>query len=127
MSTQLTNVKVTRDDAAWEAEIKAEIPAELLVHYRTEALKEIKKTAKLDGFRPGKAPEEEIVRVYGEGAILREAVQHAIQHELPELFAAEKLFIIEYPHVTTDTPEQGKSLNFTARAATETSVELTAF
>jgi len=124
MSTQLTNVKVTRDDAAWEAEIKAEIPAELLVHYRTEALKEIKKTAKLDGFRPGKAPEEEIVRVYGEGAILREAVQHAIQHELPELFAAEKLFIIESPRVTTDTPEQGKSLTFTARAALAPSVEL---
>ena len=41
-STKLANVKVTRDDAAWEAEIKAEIPAELLAHYRTEALKEIK-------------------------------------------------------------------------------------
>src|SRR3989344_5420904 len=84
-STQLANVKVTRDDAAWEAEIKAEIPAELLAHYRTEALKEIKKTAKLDGFRPGKAPEEQIIKVYGETAILREAVELAIQHELHEV------------------------------------------
>ena len=124
MSTQLTNVKVTRDDNAWEAEIKAEIPAELLAHYRTEALKEIKKTAKLDGFRPGKAPEERIIQTYGEGAILREAVEQAIQHELPELLAAEKLFIIESPRVTTDTPEQGKSLTFTARAALAPSVEL---
>ncbi|MSU73870.1 trigger factor family protein, partial [Candidatus Kaiserbacteria bacterium] len=70
---KLQNVKVTRDDAAWEAEIKAEIPAEMLAHYRVEALKEIRKTAKLDGFRPGKAPEEQILQVYGEGAILREA------------------------------------------------------
>jgi len=124
MSGKLTNVKVTRDDAAWEAEIKAEIPAETLAHYRTEALKEIKKTAKLDGFRPGKAPEEEIVRVYGESAILREAVQEAIQHELPELLAAQKLLIIESPRVTTDTPESGKSLTFTARAALAPSVEL---
>ena len=121
---QLQNVKVTRDDAAWEAEVKAEIPAEMLAHYRTEALKEIKKTAKLDGFRPGKAPEEEIIRVYGEAAILREAVQEAIQHELPELLAAQKLLIIESPRVTTDTPESGKPLTFTARAALAPSVEL---
>ena len=121
---QLQNVKVTRDDAAWEAEVKAEIPAEMLAHYRVEALKEIKKTAKLDGFRPGKAPEEQIVQVYGEGAILREAVQHAIQHELPELLAAQKLRCIEPPRVTTDVPETGKPLTFTARAALAPSVEL---
>ncbi len=121
---KLQNVKVTRDDAAWEAEVKAEIPAEMLAHYRTEALKEIKKTAKLDGFRPGKAPEEQIIQVYGEAAILREAVQHAIQHELPELLAAEKVLIIESPRVTTDTPESGKPLTFTARAALAPSVEL---
>ena len=121
---KLQNVKVTRDDAAWEAEIKAEIPAEMLAHYRVEALKEIRKTAKLDGFRPGKAPEEQILQVYGEGAILREAVQTAIQHELPELFAAQKLLIIESPRVTTDTPELGKPVTFTARAALAPSVEL---
>ncbi len=121
---KLQKVKVTRDDAAWEAEVKAEIPAEVLAHYRVEALKEIKKTAKLDGFRPGKAPEEQILQVYGEAAILREAVQHAIQHELPELLAAQKLLIIESPRVTTDTPESGKPLTFTARAALAPSVEL---
>ncbi len=121
---QLQNVKVTRDDAAWEAEVKAEIPADMLAHYRVEALKEIKKTAKLDGFRPGKAPEEQIIQIYGEAAILREAVQHAIQHELPELLAAQKLLIIESPRVTTDTPESGKPLTFTARAALAPSVEL---
>lgn len=121
---QLQNVKVTRDDAAWEAEVKAEIPAEMLTHYRGEALKEIKKTAKLDGFRPGKAPEENIIKVYGEGAILREAVQQAIQHELPELFAAQNLLIIESPRVTTDTPELGRPVAFTARAALAPSVEL---
>src|SRR3990167_2835592 len=122
MSTKLANVKVARDDAAWEAEIKAEIPAELLAHYRTETLKEIKKTAKLDGFRPGKAPAEQIIKVYGESAILREAVERAIQHELPELLAAQKLMIIESPRVTTDAPGTGKPLTFTARAALAPSV-----
>src|SRR3989344_1584628 len=124
MSDYLTNVKTSRDDTAWEAEVTAEITAEALAHYRGEALKEIAKTAKLDGFRPGKAPEAEIVRVYGEGAILREAVQTAIQHEIPELFAAQKAMTMEPPRVTTDAPETGKPLVFTARAALAPSVEL---
>lgn len=124
MSHNLKNVKVSRDDERWEAEIRAEIPAEELVKYRTEALKEIKKTAKLDGFREGHAPEDRIIQVYGEAAILREAVEHAIQHELPELFASEKLLIIESPKVTTDVPETGKPLVFTARAALAPKVEL---
>lgn len=124
MVHDLKNIKVTRDDTRWEVEIKAEIPADVLLRYRAIALKEIQKTAKLDGFRPGKAPEDQIIKVYGEGAILREAAQHAIQHELPELFAAEKLLIIETPRVSTEAPEDGKPLVFTARAALAPSVEL---
>ena len=124
MAHALQNVKVSRDENAWEMEIRAEIPAEMLAHYRTLALKEIKKTAKLDGFRQGHAPEERIIQVHGESAILREAVQFAIQQELPELLAAQKLLIIESPRVTTDTPVAGKPLVFTARAALAPSVEL---
>jgi len=122
--TTATNIKVTRDEKAWEAEISAEIPAESMQKYRAEALKEIQKTAKLDGFRPGKAPEDQIVRVYGEAAILREAAEHAIQHELPEILAKESLPIVESPRVTTATPESGKPLAFTARASLAPSVEL---
>lgn len=124
MAHELQSVNVSRDDEKWEAEIRAEIPAEILAKYRIEALKEIQKTAKLDGFRAGHAPEERIIQVYGEGAILREAAEHAIAHELPELLAAEKLLIIESPRVTTDPPESGKPLVFTARAALAPKVEL---
>ncbi len=124
MTHKLQNVKVSRDTERWEAEIRAEIPAELLTTYRAEALKEIKKTAKLDGFRIGHAPEERILAVYGEGPIMREAVELAIQNELPALLAAEKLPVVEAPKVTTDAPESGKSVVFTARAALAPEVKL---
>jgi FKBP-type peptidyl-prolyl cis-trans isomerase (trigger factor) len=124
MSHDLKQVSVTRDDAAWEASVKAELSAEALASHRAEALKEIQKTAKLDGFRPGHAPEQRIVEVYGEDAILRQAAQRAIEHELPELLAAEKLLIIESPKVTIDTPRVGEPLVFTARAALAPKVEL---
>jgi FKBP-type peptidyl-prolyl cis-trans isomerase (trigger factor) len=121
---QLKNVKVSRDEKAWEAEVKAEIPADVLSHYRDEALKEMQRDAKIDGFRPGKAPIERILQIYGEPTILRHAAQHAIEHELPELLAAENLLIVESPRVTTDAPEAGKALKFEARAALAPSVTL---
>jgi FKBP-type peptidyl-prolyl cis-trans isomerase (trigger factor) len=124
MKHSLTDIKITRDDTQWETEIKAVIPAETLAQYRTEALKEIAKTAKVDGFRPGHAPENRIVEIYGEPAIMRAAAEHAIQGELPLLLAAENVMVIEAPKVTTDTPEAGKPLSFTARAALAPSVTL---
>jgi FKBP-type peptidyl-prolyl cis-trans isomerase (trigger factor) len=84
----------------------------------------MQRDAKLDGFRPGKAPKERIIQIYGEPAILRHAVEHAIQHELPELLAAEKLLIIESPKVTTEEPATGKGLKFTARAPLAPKVEI---
>lgn len=120
----LQNVKISRDENAWEVEIKAEVPAEQMARYRAQALSDIQKTATLDGFRPGKAPEDRILAVYGESAVLRQAAEHAVQHELPELLAGEKLLIIEAPRVTTAAPEEGKPLSFTARAALAPQVTL---
>lgn len=119
-----TNVEIKRDTENWEVEVKAEIPAEILLSYRASALKEIQKTAKLDGFRPGHAPENEIIRVYGEAAILRQAAEHAIHHELPEILASQKLPIVEAPRVTTEAPVAGKPLSFTARAALAPEIKL---
>ena len=124
MATSATNIKVSRDEKRWEAEITAEIPADVLLKYREEALKEMQRDAKLDGFRPGKAPIERIVQIYGEPTILRHAAEHAIQHELPELLAAQNLPVVEPPRVQTDAPESGKPLRFSARAALAPEVKL---
>src|SRR5262245_27626366 len=112
MAHTLANTKLTRDEKAWEVEIRAEIPAESLKKYREEALKEFQKTAKLDGFRAGKAPVDRIVQIYGEETILKRAVEHAIQHELPELLAAEKTLIVESPRVVIDSVEKDKPVRF---------------
>ena len=72
-ASQETDVKITRDSERWEVLVEAEIPAEIVLTYRNNATKEIQKTAKIDGFRPGHAPESEVIRVYGEPAILRRA------------------------------------------------------
>src|SRR3989344_8751085 len=95
------NVKITRDENAWEVVIKAEIPTDDLARYREEALKELQKTAKMDGFRPGKVPPEKIVAVYGEPQLLRLAAERAIQKVLPEILAKGNFLVIEAPPVQT--------------------------
>lgn len=124
MKHACTDVKITRDEKQWEVEVRASIPAETLATYRTEALKEMQKSAKVDGFRPGHAPIERIVEIYGEGAVMRAAAEQAIQGELPLLLAAENVIVVETPKVATDVPEAGKPLTFTARAALAPSVVL---
>ena len=119
-----TNIETKRDEKLWEIEIKAEITAESLEKYWTVALSEIQKTAKLDGFRPGKVPQDKLVQIYGEDAIMRVAAERAIQNELPEILANEKTLVIESPKVTTDSPVKGQSLKFTARASMAPKVEL---
>src|SRR5882672_8354078 len=105
MSHSATNVQVSRDEKQWEVEVKAQLPAETIACYREEELKELQKSAKIDGFRPGKAPADRIIQMYGEPAIVRLAVERAIQQELPEILAAENILIVETPRVQTDTPE----------------------
>src|SRR3989338_9720806 len=102
------NVKVTRNESAWEVELKAEIPAEAMAQYREEALRELQKTVKMDGFRPGKVPLEKIVSVYGEPQLLRLAAERAIQKDLPEILAKENVLIIEAPKVQIELPGDGK-------------------
>ena len=122
------NIKITRDTDAWEVELRAEIPAEAMVQYKEEAVKEVQKAAKMDGFRPGKVPLEKIIAVYGEPQLLRMAAERAIQKELPEILARENILVIEAPKVQIELPGDGKParpddsghsggpLSFTARA-----------
>ncbi|QQG38088.1 MAG: hypothetical protein HYS26_00860 [Candidatus Kaiserbacteria bacterium] len=124
MSKNLQDLKVSRDDKTWEAEIRATITPEAMERYKAAALKELQKTAKLDGFRVGMAPVDRIVQIYGDQAILKRAAEDAVQHELPELLAAENLMIVESPRVSLEAPVAGKPVAFTARAALAPEVQL---
>jgi trigger factor len=111
-----TNVKVSRDDSRWELEVRAELPSEALSKYRADALKEVTADAKIDGFRPGKAPESVVLKHYGEQTILEHAAEHAVKHEIPEILAKEKANIVESPRVSIEPPVMGEPLKFVARA-----------
>lgn len=96
--------------------MRGEISAASLEKYRAEALAEIARDAHLDGFRPGKAPQDLVLKQVGEKAVLEHAAEHAVQHELPEILAKEEANIVASPQVVIEPPVAGKPLVFTAKA-----------
>lgn len=122
--TSATNVKVSKNEERWELELSADIPADVLLKFRGEAIKEIAADAEIPGFRKGKATESVIVKHYGEQVILEHAAEHAVKHELPELLAKEGANIVEAPRVTVGVPELGKPLSFVAKAPLAPEVKL---
>ncbi|MEK7098789.1 MAG: trigger factor [Patescibacteria group bacterium] len=119
---------ITRDEKAWELDIKGEIPADSLAEHRAHVIKELQKDAKLDGFRPGKAPEAALVKAVGEAEILKRTIEHAVHHDLPEMLAAEAANIVTAPRVIIESAPKSfpatESIIFSARAPLAPEVKL---
>jgi FKBP-type peptidyl-prolyl cis-trans isomerase (trigger factor) len=111
---------VTRDESAWELVVKAEIAPAAIDEHRKHVIAHLVKDAKLDGFRPGKAPESAVVKAVGDAAILRETIEHAIQHDLPEILAGESVNIVSSPKVVVESAPKSlpatEPIVFSARA-----------
>ncbi len=96
-------------------EVTVEVPWDRIHKDLNDAYREIGKTARVRGFRPGKVPKDVLRQVYGRqaaaqvtGALVEQGLMHAVQeHELhivaqPEMEAAPEF-------------EQGKPLTFKAK------------
>src|SRR3989344_893440 len=94
---------IKRDEKAWELDIKGEIAPEQIAEHRSHVIKEMTKDAQLPGFRPGKAPEAAVVKAVGDAEILKRTIEHAIQHELPEIIAGESVNIVAAPRVMVES------------------------
>jgi trigger factor len=64
-----------------QVKIEAEFEVELFDSFKRRAARKIAKQAKVPGFRPGKAPYDVILRMFGEGAINEEAVELLIDEQ----------------------------------------------
>lgn len=119
---------ITRNETTWELEVSGEITAEAIAEHRKHVIAHLVKDSRLDGFRPGKAPEAAVIKAVGEAAILRETIEHAIHHELPEILAGESVNIVSSPQVMVESAPKSfpatEPIIFTARAPLAPSVTL---
>ena len=83
-----------------EVEISAEISSEAFARTRGEAMKNLKKLVKIDGFREGTAPDNIVERHVGSGAILEEMADIAVRNNYQTIMEEAKVEAIGRPILT---------------------------
>src|SRR5699024_3625285 len=91
-----------------------EVPFEELEHAFDVTYKALAKQVRIKGFRPGKAPARLIDRYVGRGAVVSEAVNHAVPELYNEAVQKEELFALGQPDVEVTKLEDNEELAFTA-------------
>ena len=107
-----------------EVEITVEMPATVLDEYRKKAITALGKEAEMDGFRKGKVPEKVLIAKIGEGRILEEAAELALQDVTPNILASEKMDFITQPRVSVTKLAIGNPIEFKMTVAIMPEIKL---
>ena len=87
-----------------ERRLTIDIPAEQIEPKVTERLKDAARTARIDGFRPGKVPMSVIKKRYGAG-VRQEILQEAMQKSFYDAIVQEKLNPVGQPKIEPQVSE----------------------
>ena len=96
-----------------ERRMRVQVPAERVEREIDERLRDVGRTAKLKGFRPGKVPMKVVRRRYG-GQVRREVISAVVQASFSDAVAREKLRPVGGPRIEPHSLEEGKDLSYTA-------------
>jgi trigger factor len=96
-----------------ERKMKVTVPCERIDQQVNTKIRQLSKTAKIDGFRPGKIPESVIRQRFGKG-IEFEVLNDVLQHTLQEALQKENLTPAGSPELDFKHFESGKPFDFTA-------------
>ena len=108
-------MQVTRKDIS-ETKVKLtiELGLEELTHSKQHELQEKAKTAKITGFRKGKAPLNLIEKQLDQNQLQADVINHAINDYYGQALSAEKLRALDQPNVTIGKFVPYTELQFTA-------------
>ncbi|MDP3784883.1 MAG: trigger factor family protein, partial [bacterium] len=110
--------------ASSELEISGEVPAEEFQKSWEEALKQIGEKARLDGFRPGKAPEKILIEKVGEGEILEKAAELCLKETWPKIVTENKIEALGPPEIVITKLARKNPLGFKIKTAILPEVKL---
>ncbi|MDR3519366.1 MAG: trigger factor [Candidatus Pacebacteria bacterium] len=116
-------IKVTKLPKS-EVEIEGELEAEIFETYFAAALKKIGETVKLDGFRPGKIPENVLLSNVPESQILEEMAEMALGEHYPKIIEDEKIDAISRPEISITKLARKNPLGFKIKTAVLPEIKL---
>ncbi|WNC67434.1 trigger factor [Thalassotalea nanhaiensis] len=106
-----------------ERKVSISVPAETVDVEVKNRLRQIAKTQKINGFRPGKVPPSVIQKRYGK-SVRQEVAGELMQRHFVEAIVAEKLNPAGRPAFVAKSNEEGKELEFDATFEIYPEVEL---
>ena len=98
-------------------EVRVTVSAEELKPFLEKAAGELSQRAKIEGFRPGKAPYDVVKGRFGEMAILEEALPAVVQKHFVEIVKKESLQTVGEPKVNVEKAAPGNEVVFTVTVA----------
>lgn len=119
MNLQVTEKKVD----GVERLLQVEVPADMVRQAEEKAVRRYASSARLPGFRPGKAPPAMIRQRFG-AAIRQEAVESLIQEAYKQVVGDTDVKLAAQPHVHDVKFEDGKPLTFELHLEVHPKVEL---
>ena len=118
-------MKIEKNDLPkGEVEFKVTLPTEEFETYRGKALASIQQSVEIDGFRKGKAPEDAIVKKYGDMIILEEMANNALRDAYIKAIDEHKIMPVSEPRVTITKIAKGNPLELTLSVAVMPEVKL---
>lgn len=96
-----------------ERKLTIDVPASNVDDVALTRMKELAKTQRMNGFRPGKIPLNVIKKHYGKH-VRQEVVSEVMQRSFYEAVVQEKLQPAGAPHIEPVTMKEGEDLQFTA-------------
>ncbi|TQV75419.1 trigger factor [Aliikangiella marina] len=109
-----------------ERKLTIGVPASNVDDVALTRMKELAKSQRMNGFRPGKIPLNVIKKRFG-GHVRQEVVSEVMQRSFYEAVVQEKLQPAGAPHIEPISVEEGKDLEFTATFEIYPEVELKDF
>jgi len=97
---------------ATKRKMSVEVPAETVRSELNQAVNQVRKTTKLKGFRPGKAPKEIIKRMFG-AQIEQEVAQNLMKESLPQALDQAGLSLASSPVLEDSRFSEGEPFRFT--------------
>lgn len=107
-----------------EIEIKISVAWDEWKKFIPQAVEEISKDVKIEGFRSGKAPREMVEQKVGSFAILDSAAQKAIQKTYPKILSEQKIEAIGAPKAEITKLAEENPLEYVVRTAVMPEFEL---
>lgn len=110
-----------------ELEIIGTITAEKMSLMREKAVKKLKESIELPGFRKGNAPDSIVAQKIGEGTILEEAAEIALSEEYPSILEDHKVDAIGRPEIQITKIGVGSDMEFKIKTSLMPDVKLANF